>query len=208
MKDPVLNTIDTYNRIASKYKERYTKQDSNNMKGFLDKFLAFLNENFTEFKVLDIGSGAGFDAKYLSENNCEVVGIDLSESFLDIAKEVAPKAKFYNMDLRNLSFENSDFNGIWASSSLSHTERKDFPKVINSFTKILKTKGVLFLTLKEGEGSQTSIEKDLENAERFFTYYNEQEIKDELSKNGFMILEISKNSNRQNTWINFFAKKI
>src|SRR3989344_7909099 len=61
-------------------------------------------------KVLDYGCGNGVHTKFLAEHSKEVVGIDLSEGALAIARrnaekeKVENKAKFLAMDCEKLEF--------------------------------------------------------------------------------------------------------
>jgi ubiquinone/menaquinone biosynthesis C-methylase UbiE len=61
-------------------------------------------------KVLEVGCGTGNDAIYLAKKGFEVVGIDLSSSAIQRAKEKAKREKvdsrcqFYNADVLDLSF--------------------------------------------------------------------------------------------------------
>ena len=51
--------------------------------------------------VIDLGSGAGFDAFIISpivESNGKVIGVDLSDEMLDLAKENAKKGNYSNVD--------------------------------------------------------------------------------------------------------------
>jgi 2-polyprenyl-3-methyl-5-hydroxy-6-metoxy-1,4-benzoquinol methylase len=45
-------------------------------------------------RVLDIGCGNGATCGFFIEKGCEVVGIDLSESGIDIARQAHPKGRF------------------------------------------------------------------------------------------------------------------
>jgi 2-polyprenyl-3-methyl-5-hydroxy-6-metoxy-1,4-benzoquinol methylase len=45
-------------------------------------------------RVLDVGCGNGFTAGQFLERGCEVVGIDLSESGIELARQKYPNARF------------------------------------------------------------------------------------------------------------------
>ena len=45
-------------------------------------------------RILDVGCGNGFKAGQLLARGCEVVGIDISESGIAIARENYPRARF------------------------------------------------------------------------------------------------------------------
>lgn len=49
--------------------------------------------------VVDLGCGSGIWAKALIQADYEVLGIDLSDAMLDLAREKAPKATFQNASL-------------------------------------------------------------------------------------------------------------
>ena len=50
-------------------------------------------------KVLDIGSGVGATTNYLSKNGFEIVGIDIDNAKLNLAKKIFPKNTFLKKDL-------------------------------------------------------------------------------------------------------------
>lgn len=62
-------------------------------------------------RVLDVGCGPGRHALGLARAGCEVVGVDISQRFVDLAREsadaegLADRVSFVRADARNLSFE-------------------------------------------------------------------------------------------------------
>ena len=46
-------------------------------------------------KLLDLGCGAGYDAKILAKMGSRVVGIDFSEKLINIAKDQVSTCKFF-----------------------------------------------------------------------------------------------------------------
>lgn len=57
-------------------------------------------------RLLDVGCGPGRHAHALASMGIEVVGIDISQRFIDLASETAPPgASFRRMDARNLTFD-------------------------------------------------------------------------------------------------------
>ena len=57
-------------------------------------------------RVLDVGCGPGRHAHALARNGIEVVGVDISERFVDLARRDAPDgATFVRTDARHLSFD-------------------------------------------------------------------------------------------------------
>lgn len=57
-------------------------------------------------RVLDVGCGPGRHAYALAENGLDVVGVDISQRFVDLATALAPRgASFVRADARELSFD-------------------------------------------------------------------------------------------------------
>lgn len=63
-------------------------------------------------RVLDVGCGPGRHAYGLAEAGCEVLGVDISQRFVDLAREGAPaRASFERMDARALPFD-AEFDAV------------------------------------------------------------------------------------------------
>lgn len=145
-------------------------------------------------KILDAGCGPGHHSKYLNTRGFAVTGIDLSDSFLEIAKKESGTNIFLKMDMRYTSFNASSFDAIWASGSLCHTPEALLGNQINEFARILKPGGILGLTISINR--LPSIERD----GRFFEGYNDidRTIKG-IEKLGFTILDVSKDITNKTT---------
>ncbi len=58
--------------------------------------------------VVDLGCGSGIWAKALIQADYEVLGIDISDAMLDLAREKAPKATFQNASLLRVELPKCD----------------------------------------------------------------------------------------------------
>mgnify|MGYP000641173120 CR=1 FL=1 len=202
MKNAVDDTIRVYDSIAEEWHAMYGRLSF--MRDFADIFI----ENLKGKKVLDLGCGPGRDAKYLSEKGFSVVGVDLCERFLEMARLNAPKAEFRKMDLRNISFPESSFDGVWAAASILHIPKKEAISAIKEMAKILKQGGVIYISLLKGRGEKYT-ELEFGNG-RFFAYYEKEEIERLLAENGFEIIETYPSPGEVNVvmeWLNIFAVK-
>jgi len=202
MENIVSKTIQTYDEYAEKYFQINYSTDV--IKELLEFFIKNLNGN----KILDVGCGPGRDAKFFSNLGYEVIGIDLSEKLLEIARKNAPKAKFYLMDMRNLDFPDNYFDGIWACASFLHIPRKGGQKTLNEFYRVLRENGLMYISVKEGSGETFVKSSQYGEKERYFVYYSSTELRKLIENSGFKIIKeiIEKEKNRDN-WINIFAKK-
>ena len=182
MKTNLKKTIKTYDEIAHHYKQKTKHLE---LITEIKKFKKFLPKSA---KVLDAGCGWGRDSKILSKN-FKVIGIDLSERLLDLAKAYAPKAKFQIGNISRTFFPSESFHGIWSNDTLIHLERKDILKTLREFHRLLRKNGILYLSVKEGEGEGWQEEEMSNYKPRFYTWFKEDEIINYLKKTGFRIIE-------------------
>ena len=200
-KNNVVNkTIKSYEELAGDYYKNHF--DINEVKGIIDFFIKKLKGK----KVLDVGCGPGRDAKYFSENGLEVIGIDLTSNFVKMASRNVPKAKFIQMDMRNLNFPENTFDGIWACASFLHIPKIEARDTLLGFKKVLKPGGLIYLSVKQGNGERFVKKKEYKNKAKFFAFYNKNELKNLVKSCGFQIIKLSIDRKR-NTWVNVFAVK-
>jgi len=94
--------------------------------------------------VLDLGCGAGHDARFLTELGLAVVAADFSEEALGITRRRAPAAKTENVDLtRGLPFPDARFGVIVASLSLHYFPWHQTTIILNEVRRCLEPGGHL-----------------------------------------------------------------
>jgi ubiquinone biosynthesis O-methyltransferase len=98
-------------------------------------------------KVLDVGCGTGNFSIKLAKMGCEVIGIDISDEMLKVAKDKAKREglniKFYNMDVYNMKFEDNCFDGVISVTAFEFL--KDPNKAIKEMFRVLKPNGYLLI---------------------------------------------------------------
>lgn len=177
----------------------------------LDKMVQFL---WPYAKVLDLGCGPGRDSAYLASKGLDVVGIDYSTQMISKAKELHREVKglsFKTMDMMDLAFSDQEFDGVWASASLLHIPKKHLSSVLKGINRIIKPKGILFVSVMQGSGEKFTVEtKYAKPIERFFSFFGPSEIQKYIESAGFVPFEMNTNpsTSRQSTiWLNIFSKK-
>jgi ubiquinone/menaquinone biosynthesis C-methylase UbiE len=164
--------------------------------------------------ILDLGCGSGRDSAYFVASGFPVIGIDLSEELLKLAKKNVPQATFFIQDFRKLTFPVDSFDGVWACASLLHLKHQDIPAVFLRIYRVLKPHGIFFLFLKEGVGEEEKNVSSVPYKKRFFSFYKSDELRRYLEKAGFSVLDIYTVQDSKSVpheppeiWISCFARK-
>ena len=189
-------TTETYDQFAAQIAERFWETD-----------LSHIWEEFCDFipnqgGILDVGCGGGRDAAQFRARGFRVVGMDLSFGMLLEAARRAP-GNYIAADMTAMPFSKSSFEAAWANASLLHLPRSAAPGVLAWIHTLLQSGGVLYLSLKQGEGE---IWEEREG-QRFFTFYQTDEIIQLLEKAGFNLLKIWTEPAKSVNWLNTFSKK-
>ncbi len=162
-------------------------------------------------KVLDLGCGSGVHSRHLVNAGLDVVGLDLSPKMIEKAKTRVPEADFIVGDIGEIPFEDLAFDGVYARASLLHISKEDLDEVLKNIHKILKENGVLYVAVKEGEGErEVDEERYGQSIRRFYSFFNDEEMRKHLKEAGFEVEEARKFVRRENSipWLLFLAKKV
>jgi ubiquinone/menaquinone biosynthesis C-methylase UbiE len=197
----------TYDKIAEDYSKDHLEDDWDN------DFIGHFSEQLSpKAKVLDLGCGPGVECVKFADKGFNVYGFDLSEGLLKIACEKLPEANFLQGDmLKRLPYEDEFFDGIFAKASLLHVPKDKLEDVLKEILRILKKNGILHIAVKKGEGEKNIKEDDYGyEYERFFSYWQPEELKDLFEKYNLTILREDKwsSSATSTIWLKFILKKL
>jgi ubiquinone/menaquinone biosynthesis C-methylase UbiE len=164
---------ETYDIIAAEYAKRHFAEIT-----FNEQREMFLKMLAPGSLILDAGCGPGQDAVFFTERGYRVIGIDISEGMLGIARERVPKAEFRRADILATGFPDKTFDGIWALRSLIHVEKKDVLRVLNELKRILRPGGLLFVGVLAGKGERIVPEPydPTGKSKMFFNMFNKAEV--------------------------------
>ena len=121
--------------------------DTSNTDVWLNRWRSLLEEN-REAPILDLGCGAGDDAKILTEWGFKVIAADSSEKALETTSRRAPAAETVNVDLtRGLPFPDSSFGTIIASLSFHYFSWQKTEEILQDVRRCLVLGGRLLARL-------------------------------------------------------------
>lgn len=139
-------------------------------------------ETLAEGYVLDLGAGPGQDSLYLMEKGLRVRALDATPAFVEHARAQGVDAHLGQFDDVT---EEAVYDGVYASFSLLHAPRADFPRYLVAIHRALKPGGLLFLGMKLGDGEHR------DELDRYYTYYTQPELEAALKSAGFRVDDIT-----------------
>lgn len=178
--DPLLETIAVYNALGARYADQVAHVKLPQLAEFIDMLPHGA-------RVLDVGCAAGRDSAILRDAGFDVVGVDLSENLLELARKRVIGVDFQLMDARELNMKPNTFDGVWVHAMLLNLDRSEIPSVFQGIWKTMKPRATLLVGVKEGEGEKFIGEALVENMKRRETYFGQSEMEDLLRSSRFEI---------------------
>ena len=166
-------TLQVYEAQSSDYLENVIQEHPS-------KTLKYFEANLPEKSyVLDYGCGPGLSAEYLANLGHNVTAFDASQNMIELVPQ-HKKIRSYQATFDTFS-DNKIFDGIWASFSLLHAERRDFPRLFASIKRAIKPNGLFSIGLKLGAGEKR------DELGRRYTYVSQNELDQLLKNSGFNV---------------------
>lgn len=138
-------------------------------------------------KVLDVGCGAGLPVSKFLAKRFDVLGIDITDKMIGLAKKNVPNAKFKKMNMINLKFKPETFDLICSFFSLFHVKKTKIPEILKNFYKFLKKEGYLVIALGELKKNREYFSNFL-GKKLYFVEISEDKFKKMLRDIGFKII--------------------
>ena len=133
-------------------------------------FLFYLSQSA---RILDFGCGSGRDTKAFLDQGYHVEAIDGSEELCKLASQ------YTGIQVRHMLFQElsavSEYDGIWACSSILHLPVEELSDVLYKMSTALKPNGIIYTSFKYGTFLG-------ERSGRYFTDMTEETFADFISK--------------------------
>ena len=206
----ITRTLNAYNADPKKYEDATEEMVLHEeIKEFMSRVPS------KDLPVLDAGCAFGRDTALLAENGFKTEGIDMSDGLLERAKKLHPHLSFQKMDVRKLEFPDESFSGVWCNATLLHLTNKDMQIALEEFKRILIPNGIVFMSLKEGEGEEELVEKFSSNSARYYNYHSIETVRKLVQVSGLKVARIYTINEREKwgpdkrdlNWVYCFAVK-
>lgn len=194
-----------YDLVAGEYAKRDQEivPETFAVRAALRRFIRLLPHNAA---VLDVGSGAGRDSRFLYDRGLRVTGIDFSPRMVVAARKINPHIRYYVMDIEKLKFKAGAFDGVWANASLHHIQKKRLNKVLSNIYTVLRPGGIFFVKVKYGKGERMRTRITFgKSTIRYFAFYHLRELSKLMRAVSFKIIAV--HTDKRKEWIDVFAQK-
>jgi ubiquinone/menaquinone biosynthesis C-methylase UbiE len=171
----------TYDQIAASYADHYW---NNTLGDALSQFVALIKPGGN---IVDIGCGPGRDLAQFSQGGFNSIGLDRSIGMLREARRRI-KGRFVCADMRRIPLATGSMDGIWMCASLLHIPRTDVPDVLLEARRILRLKGALYISVRQGDGDEWS---ESDGGRRFFTLFQADEMLEFIKQAKFRVQKYS-----------------
>jgi SAM-dependent methyltransferase len=142
-----------FDRIGEHYDEAFPHKDGQIAAG------EWLLERLAPgSRILDAGCGTGTPtARWFAEAGHKVLGVDISEEMLRLARRDVPEAEFRHLDIADLDASLGDFAAVVAFFSLLMLPRAEIPSVLAKIHRLLEPGGYFLLSMVEADLDDTPI---------------------------------------------------
>ncbi len=210
-------TLKVYDTFGNAYLDNAHKRRAEKVQEVKEKRTKAIMGGFSvlgkEARILEIGSADGEVALLAKELGFKVYASDVSPQFLaEIEKTGLP---YYKFNVLKDNLDGRKFDGIMAFRVFVHFTPEDFAEALAKVYKLLRPGGrfVSDILNSEDKGGKTHEWCDFGNgyeigADRFFYYYNEEQVKKIIADAGFILEDfyLSGGDNGRK-WFNFTLTK-
>ena len=155
-RDHVATARAVYDMAAPRYVEFVGTEISPATEGPIDRALlvAFVEliKRHTVVRVADVGCGPGRVAAFMAERGLDVVGVDVSQAMLAVARTAHPYIRFEEGQLDALPIESGVLAGAVCWYSIIYTPPDRLAEAFGELKRVLMPEGYLLLAFQaEGE---------------------------------------------------------
>ncbi len=161
-----------YERRAPEYDDwylgrgRFTERDRPGWSEELDELRRAL-EAMPPARTLDVACGTGFLTRHLRG---EIVGLDQSESMLEVARRQAPNATFATGDALELPFPDDSFARVFTAHFYGHLDEADRARFLGEARRVAAELVVVDSALRPDVEPEEQQERILDDGSRWEVY--------------------------------------
>ncbi|MEL1243977.1 methyltransferase domain-containing protein [Flavobacterium sp. DGU11] len=179
-----------FDKHAAAYQDRF--MDVSLYHDSLDIFCNALQKQ--DAAILELACGPGNITRYLLNKrpNLTILGVDLSENMIALARQNCPEAVFEVMDCRDIGNLEKKYNGVIAGFCFPYLSREEVVIVIGDASSLLIPSGVLYISTMEDDYA-TSGWRTSSTGDKVYMYNHEEGyLTAALEKSNFKIIDLQR----------------
>jgi SAM-dependent methyltransferase len=175
---------DGYDVLAEAYL-RVRRTDSEDV-----RLLADLSSRLPDgARILDAGCGAGIPVASTLSERFSVVGVDISERQIALARENVTNAEFIQADLVTLDLPDASFDAIVSYYAIIHVQREEHPVLLANFRRMLVPGGLLLVSMGASDNPDGTEDNWLDGgAPMYWSHFGREDNLRMLADAGFDII--------------------
>jgi ubiquinone/menaquinone biosynthesis C-methylase UbiE len=143
-----------YDALADRFGEWMARVEGDPWEHFVDELADRLPPGA---RVLDLGCGNGAKISRLPDR-FDVIGVDISERQLELARGAVPGAAFVQADFTRIEVPANTFDAVTALYSLVHVPRDEQPDLLGRIVRWLKPGGLFLASMSHVGGEDRTDE--------------------------------------------------
>lgn len=184
-------TLNSYETGVDRYLE-HSSPPGPEMVRYLGRYADLVGSG----RVLELGSGPGWDALHLEARGVRVTRSDATRAFLIRLRAGGHVALHLDVRTDDLG---GPWDGLLADAVLLHLDRPQLEELLHRARRAVTAEGVLGFTLKEGDGSAWTTDKL--DRPRHFTYWREPALREVLTRTGWRVRHLDHVTGRHEPWL-------
>lgn len=187
-KDPYQETINTWNKVAALYEEKF--MGLSNYDGTYEHLCKLMPKDAT---VLEVGCGPGNIGRFLLSKYPELrmEGCDVAANMVERAQKNNPQANYFVMDARELHLLRKRYQAIVLGFCIPYLSGSDCEKLISDTVTLLEPGGILYLSFVEGDPNHSGYMAGSTGDRTYFYCHQLATLKTHLQQNQFEIIEVA-----------------
>jgi SAM-dependent methyltransferase len=140
-------------------------------------------------RILDAGCGAGIPVASTLSERFSVVGVDISERQIALARENVTNAEFIQADLVTLDLPDASFDAIVSYYAIIHVPREEHPVLLANFRRMLVPGGLLLVSMGASDNPDGTEDNWLDGgAPMYWSHFGREDNLRMLADAGFDII--------------------
>ncbi|BCG80796.1 class I SAM-dependent DNA methyltransferase [Mesorhizobium sp. 113-3-3] len=184
-------TISAYEDYADRYDAIVRHVPNEREQASLKRFVAIAG---TSGRILEVGSGAGYDADFLEDLGVKVRRTDATKRFLELQAARGKHGELLDLLTDDLG---GPYDAVLALAVLIHVPRDQIDQVLGKIARSLRPGGAFLVSMRNGDGEASG--------EYHTVYWRRDDFAARLEAAGLVLLRddfnIGRNSEEWNTFL-------